>query len=280
MKLYAIRAEDFMLDGGGTFGVVPKTIWEKFYIADDRNLCNFSNRCLLVDNGEKKILIDTGMGHKRDDKFYQFKYLFGDNDLLKSLSVIGCAPEDITDVLFTHLHDDHCGGALRKDKESGEYSQVFPNAKHWVSRAQYNWAMNPNIREAAAYYAENWEPLREAGKLHFIEKAGELYPGIFIHIFNGHTQGQAIPEISYKEEKIVFAADFIPLTPHIPVPYIAAFDIQPLIALEEKAKFLDYAANQGVILFFEHDFYTECCTLQRTEKGVRLGQILTLTELI
>ncbi|MFO8054867.1 MAG: MBL fold metallo-hydrolase [Bacteroidales bacterium] len=278
MNLYAVNAEDWKMDGGVVFGVVPKAIWQKQYPADENNLLPVKSRCMLIESGKRKILIDTGMGRKQDEKYYTYKYLFGMDELLLNINKKGVMPEEITDVILTHLHDDHVGGAVRYNG-SGEQILSFPNAKHYVSREQYEWAVHPNDREGASYFPENYEPLRKAGKLVFLEREDEsFFPDIQLRFYDGHTRGQIIPVISTDKGKIVFMADFIPSLAHIPLPYLASVDVEPLKALEEKKAFLKQAVQQHYTLFFEHDYYNECCTLKKTPKGIRADQTFSLAD--
>ena len=279
MKLYSVNAENWKMDGGAVFGVVPKAIWEKQYPADESNLVSMKSRCLLIDNGERKILIDTGMGKKQNEKYYRYKYLFGTDELLLNINKLGYMPEEITDVILTHLHDDHVGGALHYD-ESGELLMTFPNAQHYVSREQYDWAVNPNPREAASYFRENFDLLQKEQKLTFVERDQiNLLPDIEFRFYDGHTRGQIIPIISTGKHKIVFMADFIPSVAHIPLPYVASVDVEPLETLEEKEAFLQEALQENYVLFFEHDFHHECCQLKNTQKGIRADYVFELKEL-
>ncbi|MCF8330890.1 MAG: MBL fold metallo-hydrolase [Bacteroidales bacterium] len=279
MELYSIIAENWKMDGGAVFGVVPKTIWKKNYPADEKNNVPVKSRCLLVNHDDRKILIDTGMGRKQNEKYYHYKYLTHKDELVRNLRDKGFEPDEITDVLFTHLHDDHVGGAVYL-ANNGKYKMTFPNARHYVSREQYVWAVNPNLREAASYFKENFEPIKDADQLIFLERKDQSpFDGIELRFFDGHTRGQIIPIVNTEDKKIVFAADFIPSVAHIPIPYIASVDIEPLKALVEKEHFINEALDNQYILFFEHDSFYECCTLKQTKKGIRADQILTLEQL-
>lgn len=279
MKLTAINAENWKMDGGAAFGVVPKAIWEKQYPADDNNLLPMKSRCLLVENENRKILIDTGMGRKQNEKYYKYKYLFGGDDLLTNLSKLGIMPEEITDVILTHLHDDHVGGAVYYN-EDNKTVLTFPHANHYLSREQYEWAVNPNPREAASYFKVNFEPIKQAGKLFLIERhQTELFTGVELMFADGHTRGQMIPMIHTSEGKVIFMADFIPSVAHIPIPYIASVDVEPLKVLKEKEAFLNKALEEKTVLFFEHDYYHECCTLKNTAKGIRANEVFDLDAL-
>jgi glyoxylase-like metal-dependent hydrolase (beta-lactamase superfamily II) len=278
MKLYAIHTGNLKLDGGAMFGVVPKVIWSKLYPCDENNLCNWSMRCLLVDDGERKILIDCGIGEKQSEKFFSNYYLNGDDTLDKSLSAIGLTPDDITHVILTHLHFDHCGGAVRWNEAKTDYVPTFRNATYITSKAQWEWATNPNNREKASFLKENILPIMEKGKIQLIDGDSELFPGISVKIFDGHTDGQVIPYVTYKGKTLVYMADVLPSAAHIPLPYVMAYDTRPLLTLQEKEVFLKEAVQNEYVLFFEHDIYRECCTLQDTEKGVRMKESMALVE--
>jgi glyoxylase-like metal-dependent hydrolase (beta-lactamase superfamily II) len=272
MELYAINTGNLKLDGGAMFGVVPKVKWSKLYPCDENNLCNWIMRCLLVVDGDRKILIDTGIGTKQPEKFFSNYYLNGDASLDKSLAAHGFTVDDITDVILTHLHFDHCGDAIRWNTDKTDYVPTFKNATYYTSRKQWDWATNPNNREKASFLKENILPIREKGKLQLIDQDCDLFPGIFVRLFYGHTDGQVIPFIHFKHSTVVFMADVLPSATHIPLPYVMSYDTRPLITLEEKEKFLKEAAQNGYILFFEHDLYHECCTVVETEKGVRMKE--------
>ncbi len=276
MKLIPIIAERWKMDGGVSFGVVPKSLWNRNNMADDNNMIPIVNRCLLIRAGVRLILIDTGLGNKRDDKYYQVRYIDPGVSLLKSLKEAGFRPEDVTDIIFTHLHDDHVGGATFRDG-SGDSVPLFPAASYICSRAQWEWAWNPNKREGAAFFRDNFIPLEQSGRLRLIDSPTEICPGLKLELFNGHTRGQIIPFISYKDRTIVYMADFIPTAFNIPMPYIPSVDIEPLVTLQEKEAFLKKAAINKYVLFFEHDHYTECCTVIETEKGFRMDSSFTLS---
>jgi glyoxylase-like metal-dependent hydrolase (beta-lactamase superfamily II) len=279
MNLYKIETGNFKLDGGAMFGVVPKSLWNQVYPSDENNLCNLCMRCLLIETAENKILIDAGIGNKLDDKFLSHYYLNGDFSLEKSLSMNGMIPDDITDVVLTHLHFDHCGGAVSKDNLNNLYP-TFPNAKYWVSTAQYNWAMKPNQREKASYFQENIQPIVESGKMHFIDKETNLCNEVQLRLFNGHTDGLIIPLIRYKNKTLVFTADLLPTAAHIPASWVCGFDTRPLISMEERNSFLSETVKNNYVLFFEHDIYRECCNLKETEKGIRMDKSFTLSEFL
>ncbi len=276
MELFAINTENWQSDGGAVFGVVPKKLWSRFVQADENNNINVANRNLLVKTDDRLILFDTGMGNKQDDKFFKFRYIFGDESLEKGFKNAGFQFDEVTDVVFTHLHYDHCGGAVRKTDKGFELT--FKNATHWVSERQWKWATEPNVREAASYLPENILPLKDSGKLKFIEDEGTFCPGIELRMMHGHTDGQIIPIIDYHGKKLVFTADFIASAAHIPLPYIPSYDTRPLLSMKEKENFLKEAVEHNYTLMFQHDFYNECCALEQTPKGIRAGKILKFEE--
>jgi glyoxylase-like metal-dependent hydrolase (beta-lactamase superfamily II) len=280
MKLYSINTGNLKLDGGAMFGVVPKVMWSKLYPCDENNLCNWSMRCLLIDDGNRKILIDCGIGDKQSEKFFSNYFLNGDDTLDKSLAAAGFTVDDITDVILTHLHFDHCGGAIRWNADKTDYVPTFKNATYHTSRQQWEWATHPNNREKASFLKENILPIMEKGKLNLFDKDTDLFPGISVRLFNGHTDGQAIPYVKYNGKTIVYMADVLPSAAHIPIPYVMAYDTRPLLTMEEKDAFLKEAVANDYILFFEHDIFRECCTLQDTEKGVRMKEGYSLMELV
>lgn len=269
MKVFSIDAGYFKLDGGAMFGVVPRSIWEKLNPPDEKNLCTWAMRCLLVDEGERKILIDTGMGNKQSEKFFGHYQPHGDGDLLRSLKAHGYEPEEITDVLLTHLHFDHCGGAV--SIKDGIPVNTFPNALYWTTEAHWKWAIEPNAREKASFLKENILPLQESGKLRFVDETPgnrtRFSENISIHFANGHTRSMMIPMVAFKGKTICYMADLIPSAAHIALPYVMAYDMFPMTTLEEKSAFLNEAAENGYMLFFEHDPKTTACTVQKTEKG-------------
>ncbi len=280
MKLYPIETGNFKLDGGAMFGIVPKSLWEKVYPCDGKNLCNWSMRCLLIVDGDKKILIDNGIGDKQDEKFLRHYYLNNENTLEKSLAKYGFTTDDITDTILTHLHFDHCGGSIRYNKDKTNYELTFKNATYWTSKNQLNLALQANRRESVSFLKENILPIKESGHLRLIEKDCEILPNIIVKLFDGHTEGQLIPHINFNGRTITFMADLLPSTAHIPMPWIMAYDTQPLITLKDKERFYKDALENDYILFFEHDLYNECCTLQQTEKGVRVKDTFSLEKLI
>lgn len=279
MELHVINTGNFKLDGGAMFGVVPKVMWQKVYPADENNLCTWSMRCLLIVDRNKKILIDCGMGDKQDEKFFKNYHRSGDDTLVKSLANAGFTTSDITDVILTHLHFDHCGGAVINNDNKTELNPAFNNATYWISLQQWDLANHPNQREKASYLKENFYPLKEKGHIRFVGKDTELFPDVNIRLINGHTAGQMIPFINYHGKTIVYMADFIPAAAHIPLPYIISYDTQPLISLAEKETFLKEAVTNNYILFFEHDIFNECCSLHETDKGIRADKYFPLKEI-
>lgn len=277
MQLYSIPTGNLKLDGGAMFGVVPKVLWSKKYPADENNLINLSMRCLLVIDGDRKILIDNGIGDKQDEKFLKHYYLNGDDSMEKSLAKYGLTKDDITDMVLTHLHFDHTGGSIERDGD--KLIPAFKNATYWVSMAQWEWATRPNKREKASFLGENILPMEESGQLKIVEKEGELFPGFHIKFFNGHTDGQMIPHINYKGRTVVFMGDLLPTTAHIPIPWVMAYDTRPLLTLKEKEEFYKDALEKDYVLFFEHDVFNECCTLQSTDRGPKVGETFLLEEL-
>lgn len=279
MKLYSIEAGFFKLDGGAMFGVVPKTIWNRFNPADENNLCKWATRCLLIEDKNSLILVDTGIGDKQDEKFLKHYYLHGDDSLEKSLNNIGFSKDDITDVILTHLHFDHCGGAIVREKDT--LVPAFKNAIYWSNEQHWNWAVYPNDRERASFFKENIIPIQESGHLKFIEEKSNITfsESIKIRFVNGHTKAMMLPQILYKGKTLVYVADLIPSVAHLPNPYVASYDMFPMQTLEEKKEFLAEAFQNKYILFFEHDPANECCTLIETEKGIRAGEIFKLEDL-
>ncbi len=296
MNLYTINTGYFKLDGGAMFGVVPKSIWQKINPADENNMCSWALRCLLIEDGEKLILIDTGMGDKQDAKFFGYYYLHGDDTLDKSLAGHGFHRDDITDVFLTHLHFDHCGGAIMRDGE--KLVPAFKNAMYWSNELHWNWAINPNEREKASFLKENILPIKESGRLQFAnglqavasdlasapsEELGIIDPGVIpgfnARVVNGHTRAMMLPQLHYKNRTIVYMADLLPSHGHIPLPYVMAYDMFPLTTLGEKRSFLKEAVENNYILYFEHDAQYECCTLQQTERGIKPGDFFKLEEI-
>ena len=288
MQLYTIETGFFKLDGGAMFGVVPKTMWSKFHPADENNLCSWAMRCLLIEEGNRLILVDNGIGDKQDAKFLGHYYLHGDDTLDKSLARHGFHRDDITDVFLTHLHFDHCGGSIVR--EGDRLVPAFKNATYWSNERHWKWATEPNAREKASFLKENILPIWESGQLRFIDVKGPrvdghielvpsgILPQLSVRLANGHTDAMMLPQLQYKGRTIVFMADLLPSIGHIPLPYVMAYDMFPLTTLQEKKSFFDEAAAGNYVLFLEHDPVNECCVLQVTEKGVKSGNVFRLVE--
>jgi glyoxylase-like metal-dependent hydrolase (beta-lactamase superfamily II) len=278
MKLYSINTGYFKLDGGAMFGVVPKSMWQKLNVPDENNMCSWSMRCLLIEDGDRLIQVDNGMGNKQDAKFFGHYFLYGDDTLEKSLAKNGFSTDDITDVFLTHLHFDHCGGSIKK--EGDKLIPAFKNATYWTNEDHWQWATNPNDREKASFLKENILPINESGQLKFINVADGISftENIKIRFVNGHTEAMMLPQIKYKDKTIVYMADLLPSVGHIPIPYIMAYDTRPLQTLQEKKSFLTEAQQNDYILFFEHDPLIECCSLQLTEKGIRSREAFNISE--
>ena len=279
MKIYPIETGNFKLDGGAMFGVVPKTIWQKTNPADSNNLIDMSMRSMLIEDGNRLILIDTGLGAKQSNKFYSYYYLFGDFSLNSSLAKHGFHRDDITDVFLTHLHFDHCGGAIEWNVDRTLLQPVFKNAKFWSNEKHWNWAIEPNPREKASFLEENINPIKESGQLNFIDNNYKDQIGFDVLFMDGHTEKQMLPMISYQDKTIVFMADLLPTIGHIPLPYVMGYDTRPLLTIKEKAAFLNEAADKEYYLFLEHDAYNELCTVAHTEKGVRLKNTHKFTDI-
>ncbi len=280
MKLHTIETGHFKLDGGAMFGVVPKTIWNKLNPANDNNMISLAMRCLLIEDGDRLILIDNGMGNKQDEKFFGFYDLHGDHTLEKSLNAAGFALSDITDMVLTHLHFDHCGGSIRWNADRTKYETTFVNATYWIGEEHWNEALSPNPREKASFLKENILPIEESGQLKLVKRGDVIYDKMELRFSIGHTQSMMHPIIHYKGYKVAYLADMIPTQAHIPVPYVMGYDVRPLDSMKEKTAMLtEAAANEKMILFFEHDPLNEACTVQQTEKGVRLKEQVKLTEL-
>lgn len=279
MKLYTINTGFFKLDGGAMFGVVPKSIWQKSNPADANNLCTWAMRCLLIEDGSRLILVDNGIGNKQDEKFLGHYYLHGDDSIEKSLAAYGFSKADITDVFLTHLHFDHCGGSI--ENVDGKLVPAFKNAVYWTNQQHWDWAVHPNAREKASFLKENILPIQESGQLRFIpsQNGVAFHEGITIRFAYGHTDAMMLPQIQYKGKTIVYMADLLPSVGHIPLPYVMAYDMFPLQTLKEKKEFLAEAADNEYILFLEHDPINECCTVQQTEKGVRLKDTFNLSDI-
>lgn len=279
MNLHVINTGNFKLDGGAMFGVVPKSLWNRLNPADENNMCSWSMRCLLIEDGDRLILIDNGMGDKQNEKFFGFYYLHGDDSLDKSLKSAGFSKDDITDVFLTHLHFDHCGGSIIREGE--KLVPNFKNARYWSNKSHWEWATNPNPREKASFLKENIMPIQESGQLNFIDLHGASpFENMGIYFVDGHTEKQMLPVIKYKDKTIVFMADLLPSTAHIPMPYVMAYDVRPLVTMQEKGDFLKKALEDDYILFFEHDPVNECCVLKDTEKGIRASNTFKLKEVL
>jgi glyoxylase-like metal-dependent hydrolase (beta-lactamase superfamily II) len=285
MKVYPIETGNFKLDGGAMFGVVPKTLWQRTNPSDSNNLIDMSMRCMLIEDGDRLILIDTGVGNKQSDKFFSYYYLFGDFSLDTSLAKYGFHRDDITDVFLTHLHFDHCGGAIEYNKDHTFLQPAFKNAKFWSNENHWQWATIPNAREKASFLKENINPMESSGQLNHIKLPtnsdlitnSEL--GFDIFLADGHTEKQMIPMLNYQGKKLVFMADLLPMVGNIPLPYVMGYDTRPLLTLNEKLKFLNEAADQEYFLFLEHDANHELCTVKHTEKGVRLDKTFAFDDI-
>ena len=286
MTLHPIEAGNFKLDGGAMFGVVPKTIWQRTNPADTNNLIDIAARCLLIEDGSRLTLIDTGMGNKQSEKFFGYYHPWGSHSLKKSLKANGFHPNDITDVFMTHLHFDHVGGAIQWNKNRTGYESTFKNAHYWSTKSHWDWATQPNAREKASFLTENIAPISESGQLHFIKKTGnnsfqeQSELGFGILFADGHTEKQMIPHIKYQEKTFVFMADLLPTVGHIPLPYVMGYDSRPLQTLAEKELFLQMAAEHNWYLFLQHDAHNEVITVHHTEKGVRLKERYKFEELL
>ena len=285
MKLYPIESGNFKLDGGAMFGVVPKTIWNKTNPADSNNLIDIAARCLLIEDGKRLILIDTGMGDKQSEKFFGYYSLWGTHSIDKSLAKYGFHRDDITDVFQTHLHFDHCGGSIQWNKDKTGYEPAFKNAKFWSNENHWEWATKPNPREKASFLKENILPMHENGQLEFIKRpegdygfSEEMNFGIFY--VDGHTEKMMLPKIQYQDKTIYFMADLLPTAGHLPLPYVMGYDTRPLLTLPEKEKFLKEAAANNYYLFLEHDAHNEIITVEETDRGVRLKDVFTCDEIL
>lgn len=279
MKLYTIDTGLFKLDGGAMYGVVPKSIWHKLNPADENNMCTWAMRCLLIEDGNRLILIDNGIGNKQDEKFFRHYYLHGDATLDSSLAKHGFHRDDITDVFLTHLHFDHCGGSIIR--EGDKLVPAFKNATFWSNPEHWKWATQPNEREKASFLKENILPIQESGQLKFIEQRENLAfcPDFQIRFVHGHTDAMMLPQLRYKDMTILYMADLLPSIGHIPIPYVMSYDMFPLTTLQEKKRFLQEAVDNQYILFLEHDPLIECCKLEMTEKGIRSGETFKLSEI-
>ena len=283
MKIHPLNTGNFKLDGGAMFGVVPKMVWQKTNPADQNNLCDWSMRSMLIEDGDRLILIDAGIGDKQSEKFFSHYYLSGNDSLIGNLKQLGFSPDDVTDVFLTHLHFDHCGGAIQWNKDRTGFEPVFKKALYWSTENHWQWATVPNPREKASFLSENILPIQESGQLKFIERTGDftknIFPNFDVLFVDGHTESMMIPHIQYKGKTLVFMADLLPSVGHIPLPYVMGYDTRPLLTMTEKEKFLHLATEQEFVLFLEHDSVNECCTLQMTAKGPRLGETFHFTDL-
>lgn len=284
MNLYPINSGNFKLDGGAMFGVVPKSLWQKTNPADANNMIDLTARCLLIEDDNRLVLIDTGMGNKQSSKFFGYYYLWGNDTLEKSLKQVGFHPNDITDVFMTHLHFDHCGGSVQWNSDKTNYETAFKNAHFWSNKDHWQWATQPNKREKASFLKENILPMQESGQLKFTalpdnDIVTDSQLGFDIFLANGHTDKQMIPMINYKGKVICFMADLLPTVGHLPIPFIMGYDTRPLLSLDEKEKFLKLAADNNYYLFLEHDAHNEIITVKHTDKGVRLDTIFTCNDI-
>ena len=295
MKIYPIEAGNFKLDGGAMFGVVPKTIWNKTNPADENNMIDIAARCMLIEDGNRLILIDTGMGNKQSEKFFGYYSLWGNHSLDKSLAKYGFHSDDVTDVFMTHLHFDHCGGSVNWNATKTGYEVAFKNAKFWTNDNHWEWAIKPNAREKASFLSENILPILESGQLNFIKRpesdfghedegrtgvaiSDELGFGIFY--VNGHTEKMMLPHIEYRDKTIVFCADLIPTAGHLPIPYVMGYDTRPLLTLPEKTKFLNTAVEKNYYLWLEHDAHNQIITVENTEKGIRIKEVFSCEDIL
>lgn len=295
MKIYPIEAGNFKLDGGAMFGVVPKTIWNKTNPADENNLIDIAARCMLIENGNRLILIDTGMGNKQSEKFFGYYSFWGNHSLDKSLAKYGFHSDDVTDVFMTHLHFDHCGGSVNWNATKTGYEVAFKNAKFWTNDNHWEWAIKPNAREKASFLSENILPILESGQLNFIKRpesdfghedevrtgvtiSDELGFGLFY--VNGHTEKMMLPHIEYRDKTIVFCADLIPTAGHLPIPYVMGYDTRPLLTLAEKTKFLNAAVEKNYYLWLEHDAHNQIITVENTEKGIRIKEVFNCEDIL
>lgn len=276
MKIYPIETGNFKLDGGAMFGVVPKSLWSRTNPADENNLCTWAMRCMLIEDSNRLILIDNGIGEKQSDKFFSHYYLHGSATLEDSIKKLGFGLDQITDVFLTHLHFDHCGGGIRWNTDRTKFEATFKNATYWTNKKHWKWATEPNVREKASFLKENLLPMEELGQLKFVEDGFDAFE---IFYANGHTDAQMIPIIDYQQKKIAFMADLLPSAGHIPLPYVMGYDTRPLLTLEEKRLFLDRCADENIFMFLEHDATNEIITVEQTEKGVRFKNTFKFNEL-
>jgi len=278
MTLHTINTGFFKLDGGAMFGVVPKVIWQKINPADENNLCTWAMRCLLIEDGNRLILIDTGLGDKQSEKFFSYFQPHGEDSLIKSIEAKGFSADDITDVIHTHLHFDHCGGSVNRVGDNLE--AAFKNATYWNDETHWNWAMTPNAREKASFLKENFEPLQSNGQVKFIDPNNSPFENINFEMVYGHTEAMILPIINYNGKTLAYMADLIPSAGHIPLPYIMGYDLRALTTLNEKTAFLQKAIDNNYTLYFEHDPKIECCSIKMTEKGIRMDEAFSLSEFV
>lgn len=271
MKLSLFNITNFRVDGGAMFGVIPKALWSRQTEADSNNTIDLSLTSMVIETGGRVIMVDAGWGEKQDEKFFRHAYLHGGSGLAGGLAECGYKPEDITDIIITHLHADHCGGCFANTAGGGPVP-VFPNAAYHISRVQWEWANESNLREEDAFLPENIKPFAESGKLNLVEENGELYPGVVLRLFYGHTPGLMLPEISFKGRTLFYAGDLIPTTAHIPLPWNMAYDLLPLVTIAEKQEILEEALLNDHLIIFQHDPVAECCALVETPKGIRAGK--------
>jgi glyoxylase-like metal-dependent hydrolase (beta-lactamase superfamily II) len=283
MKIHPLNTGNFKLDGGAMFGVVPKTLWQKTNPADENNMCNWAMRSMLIEDGNRLMIVDTGIGDKQNEKFFSHYYMNGNDDLKLNLKKLGYSTDDITDVFLTHLHFDHCGGAIQWNKDHTAFEPVFKNAIYWSNDQHWKWATEPNPREKASFLSENILPIQESGQLKFIERKDTVTRNVFnqmdVLFVDGHTDSMMIPHVKHQGKTIAFMADLLPSVGHIPLAYVMGYDTRPLITMTEKEQFLQRAVDEEFVLFLEHDSVNECCTLQMTEKGVRLKDTFKFEEL-
>lgn len=277
MEVELINTGYFKLDGGAMFGVVPKSLWQKTNPADENNLCSWAMRSLLIKEGNRVILIDNGMGNKQSERFFSYYYLHGNDSLSGNLNSLGLQENDITDMMLTHLHFDHCGGGIKYEGE--HLVPSFPNATYWSNEEHWQWATEPNTREKASFLSENILPMQESGHLKFIALDSQQDLPFDLIFVNGHTDKMMLPKINYKGRTLVFVTDLLPSVGHIPLPYVMGYDTRPLLTMEEKGKFLQKAADENYVLVFQHDPVNECCTVKHTEKGVRVNQIFPFSDI-
>ncbi len=276
MKIYPIETGNFKLDGGAMFGVVPKSLWSRTNPADEQNLCTWAMRCMLIEDGNRLMLIDNGIGEKQSEKFFSHYYLHGSATLEDSIKRLGFGLDQITDVFLTHLHFDHCGGGIKWNRDKTKFEATFKNANYWTNKKHWKWATEPNDREKASFLKENLMPMQELGQLKFVDDGFDYFE---IFYANGHTDAQMIPIIDYQDKKLAFMADLLPSAGHIPLPYVMGYDTRPLVTLTEKKEFLNRCATENIHLFLEHDATNEVITVQDTEKGVRFKNTFKFNEL-